>query len=181
LFQSSEVFRPQFSLCVCTNTKIEWLSDNDGIWRRIKEIVFMSKFYSEGEIYHDKPRFEFPKDLTIDSKIPKWASLFVSMLVSIAFKTGGKVGECSEVTLASKEYREEQDVLSTFLSERIKPEPGHDLGPGELSEAYKEWHFSTYGHGKGPKATDLAKKMTACYGKKQAGVGWRNVALVYDI
>jgi P4 family phage/plasmid primase-like protien len=180
LYKESEVFVPQFSLCVCTNTKIEWLTDNDGIWRRIKEIVFMSKFYSEGEKYHDKPRFEFPKDVTIDSKIPKWASLFVSMLVSIAFQTGGKVTPCTEVTQASNEYRQEQDVISTFITEKIEVKDGSEIKPATLTQEFKAWHYNTYGHQKGPKVSDLTKKMDAAFGKRQLRSTWKNVALIFD-
>ena len=44
LYSDSEIFIPQFSLVVCTNALFEIKSNDDGTWRRMKLVDFLSKF-----------------------------------------------------------------------------------------------------------------------------------------
>jgi P4 family phage/plasmid primase-like protien len=63
LFCASEIFIPQFSLVVCTNALFEIKSNDDGTWRRMKLVDFLSKFVSDGtSIYFESVELKSTKD-----------------------------------------------------------------------------------------------------------------------
>ena len=115
----SETFTPQFNLVVCTNSEFKIESNDDGTWRRIRQVEFKSKFVDETEVVNDptERQFVFPKDKNLKEKLPKLAQVFMSMLVKRAFVTNGKVVDCAIVLKASTDYRDAQDSISMFLKE----------------------------------------------------------------
>jgi len=122
LYNESQTFTPQFNLVVCTNSRFKIESDDDGTWRRIREVGFNSKFvddHSEIPLEQDAnlPGQCFLKDKNLKEKLPKLAPVFMSMLVLRAFETGGKVGNCAAVLDASREYRASQDKITAFVDE----------------------------------------------------------------
>ena len=119
LYMESETFTPQFNLVVCTNSEFKIDSNDDGTWRRIRQVEFKSKFVDETEVVNDptERQFVFPKDKNLKEKLPKLAQVFMSMLVKRAFVTNGKVVDCAIVLKASTDYRDAQDNISLFLKE----------------------------------------------------------------
>lgn len=122
LYNESETFTPQFNLVVCTNSRFKIESNDDGTWRRIREVGFHSKFVDEeSEIPLDQDAASlqqcFLKDKNLKEKLPKLAPVFMSMLVMRAFETGGKVGNCAAVMEASRLYRVSQDKITSFVNE----------------------------------------------------------------
>jgi phage/plasmid-associated DNA primase len=119
LYMESETFTPQFNLVVCTNSEFKIESNDDGTWRRIRQVEFKSKFVDESESITDptERQFVFPKDKNLKEKLPRLAQVFMSMLVKRAFVTNGKVVDCAIVLKASTDYRDAQDSLSMFLKE----------------------------------------------------------------
>jgi P4 family phage/plasmid primase-like protien len=120
LYMESETFTPQFNLVVCTNSEFKIDSNDDGTWRRIRQVKFKSKFVDDSEPLPSDPierEFVFPKDKNLKEKLPKLAQVFMSMLVKRAFVTNGKVVDCAIVLKASTDYRDAQDSISMFLKE----------------------------------------------------------------
>ena len=62
LYCESETFYPQFKLVMCTNNLFDIESNDDGTWRRIRRVVYHSKFVDENVLdqYTDLP-YVFPK------------------------------------------------------------------------------------------------------------------------
>jgi len=116
LYSDSEIFIPQFTLAVCTNALFEIKSNDDGTWRRMKLVDFESKFRDEDEVYNDEPKYVFPKDKDLKEKLPKWATVFIGMLVQRACETNGEVKDCQEVVAASNKYRQSQDCITGFIN-----------------------------------------------------------------
>jgi len=177
LYCDSEIFEPQFSLVVCTNALFEIKSNDDGTWRRLKLVDFKSKFISEGEEHTDDTPHVFPKDKGLKEKLPKWAPVFVSMLVKRAFETNGEVIDCEEVVGASKKYRENQDNITGFINEKIARITGKTVGKQSLHAEFKEWFQGTYGNRKMPKLTELDEAMNKKFGLRNLKNKWINVMI----
>jgi len=136
LYNESETFTPQFNLVVCTNSQFKIESNDDGTWRRIREVAFNSKFVDdESEIPAEQNATSvqqcFLKDKNLKEKLPKLAPIFMSMLVTRAFETGGKVDDCAIVMEASRAYRLSQDKITTFVNQyfELTENPKKDFVP----------------------------------------------------
>ena len=182
LFKEAVTFIPQFKLVVCTNTLFDIKSNDDGTWRRIRVCDFMSKFLENP--YEDD--FKFPKseypyqykiDKHLDEKFDKWAPIFISMLVDIAYKTVGVVKDCEIVMASSDQYREGQDYLAEFVKEKVKQVKGGKIKKTELWEVFKQWYMINYGKNL-PKARELNDFMDKRYGKYVNK--WNNIVINYD-
>jgi P4 family phage/plasmid primase-like protien len=166
LYCDSEIFEPQFSLVVCTNALFEIKSNDDGTWRRLKLVDFVAKFVSEGEEHTDDTKHVFPKDKSLKEKLPKWAPVFASMLVKRAFETNGEVLDCEEVVEASRKYRQNQDLITGYINERIVKCEGKKLGKQEIHDDFRIWFTGTYGNRKMPKLTQLDEAMIKKFGNR---------------
>ena len=178
LYSDSEIFEPQFSLVVCTNALFEVKSNDDGTWRRMKCNDFLAKFISEGETHTDDTPYVFPKDKGLKEKLPKWAPVFVSMLVKRAFETEGEVIDCAEVVAASGKYRQSQDCISGFINEKIVKAPGKTVGKQSLNVVFKEWFQLNHGNRKPPKLSELEEAMSKKFGNRNVATNkWNNVMI----
>jgi P4 family phage/plasmid primase-like protien len=188
LYCDSEIFEPQFSLVVCTNALFEIKSNDDGTWRRLKLVDFISKFVSNGEEHTDDTPHVFPKDKDLKEKLPKWAPIFASMLIERAFITNGEVVDCLEVVEASKKYRQNQDLINAFINEKIVKSPGNFIGKQGLHAEFKLWFQCTYGNRKMPKLTVLDEAMTKKFGIRSKSsnpnsnsIEWVNVRIDTEV
>jgi phage/plasmid-associated DNA primase len=178
LYSASETFTPQFKLCVCTNTLFEINSNDDGTWRRMKLADFVSKFVSEGETHTDDTQYVFLKDKGLKEKLPKWAPVFISMLVKRAYETDGEVIDCHEVVAASGKYRQSQDCITGFINEKVVKIQGKTIGKQSLNVVFKEWFQNNFGNRKPPKLSELEEIMNKKFGNRNMATNkWANVML----
>ena len=179
LYSESEIFEPQFSLVVCTNSLFDIESNDDGTWRRIRKVDFVSKFTDEGEQHTDETPYVFPKDKNLKDKLPVYAPYFASMLVKRAFETDGVVVDCETVLNASNKYRKGQDHISAFISEKIiKTDNNKDkIGKRGLQEGFKQWFELTQGSRRSPKGDELFEYMNKKFGQCKS-TGWHGVKFV---
>jgi P4 family phage/plasmid primase-like protien len=182
LYCDSEIFIPQFSLVVCTNALFEIKSNDDGTWRRMKLVDFLAKFISEGETHTDDTKYVFPKDKSLKEKLPKWAPVFISMLIKRACETEGEVKDCPEVVEASNKYRQSQDAISGFIMERItKTDNPHGVTQTSLNNVFKEWFQMNYGSRKAPKLSELIEAIVKKFGNKNIKSNkWHNIKIKED-
>jgi P4 family phage/plasmid primase-like protien len=183
LWSDSEIFEPQFSLVVCTNALFEVKSNDDGTWRRMKLVDFVSKFISEGEIHTDDTPYVFPKDKSLKEKLPEWAPVFVSMLVKRAFETEGEVLDCPEVLAASNKYRQTQDCISGFINDKIVKCNDTNSGVGKkiLNDVFKEWFQMNFGNRRLPKLSELEEVMIKKFGNVDPKTKkWKGIKLKED-
>lgn len=177
LYCDSEIFMPQFSLVVCTNELFEFKSNDDGTWRRVKLVDFLSKFASPGETFIDTPKYKFEKDKGLKAKLPIWAPIFLSMLVEIGFETKGVVQPCEEVSASSNKYRQDQDCFSGFIGEMIVVQEGGTIGKREMGETFKEWYQLNYGK-RAPRLYELNDRIIKKFGAINPKTGkWHNIAV----
>jgi phage/plasmid-associated DNA primase len=179
LWSDSETFIPQFSLIVCTNVLFKMNSNDDGTWRRMKLVEFLSKFISEGEEHTHDNNYVFPKDKTLKEKLKIWAPIFISMLVNIASKTQGEVIDCPQVIEASNKYRESQDCLSKFINTNIVKENGSSVKKTEINSAFKMWFTDNYGSERMPRLTELDELLTRKFGPMNTRTNkWMNIKIL---
>jgi P4 family phage/plasmid primase-like protien len=182
LYSDSEIFIPQFTLAVCTNALFEIKSNDDGTWRRMKLVDFVAKFVSEGEVYTDNTEYIFPKDKSLKEKLPQWAPIFMSILVKRACETDGEVKDCQEVIAASCKYRQSQDCISAFISERIVASKSKNdyLNKKLLNDEFTNWFAMNFGKRKQPKLTEVIEILINKYGKPNGSGRWNTIAIKYD-
>jgi P4 family phage/plasmid primase-like protien len=179
LWCESETFVPQFSLVVCTNVLPKIKSYEDGTWRRMKVIEFMSKFISDGEIHYHDNEYVFPKDKSLKEKLKYWAPAFIGMLVDIASKTMGEVIDCSQVVMSSNKYRENQDCLSKFINTNIIKDSGSSVKKTEINAIFKMWFNDNYGSERMPKLSELDELMARKFGPMNSKTNkWMNIKII---
>jgi len=182
LYSESEIFEPQFKLVVCTNNLFDIDSNDDGTWRRIRKCTFPSKFVDEGEHYEDDTPYVFPKDKSLNEKLHKFAPVFASMLVHRAFETDGIVEDCETVLEASKKYRNGQDHISAFISDRIRKTKDPEAKPirkTSVLKEFEEWFKLQQGGRKMPKGEELYEYMNKRFG--QCGKkGWSGIEIIQE-
>ena len=182
LFKDTITFTPQFKLVVCTNTEFEDMADDDGTWRRIRMIDFMSKMldnpYEDPKFPRADFPYQFPIDKNLDVKFKTWAPIFMSILVEKAYKLQGIVNDCKIVMTSSDKYRERQDYFTGFAKDKIKNKQGDKIKKTELLETFKQWYSSNYGNKGMPPGRDVYAFMDKRYGDFKGC--WRNVSIIYD-
>ena len=178
LFKNMVTFIPQFKLAVCTNVLFDINATDNGTWRRIKVVPFLSTFSDNPD---QNNKYAFPIDYGLEDKmIKKWVEPFASMLVNIAYRTGGIIQtKCNIVTAKSQEYRNNQDHILNFIHEKISQEPGERIKKTELCREFDEWFKINYGKRQQPKQKDLYDVMDKKFGK-YVNLGWHNVKIIYD-
>ena len=183
LYCDSEIFIPQFSLVVCTNALFEIKSNDDGTWRRMKLVDFLAKFISDGETHTDDTKYVFPKDKSLKEKLPKWAPVFISMLIKKACETEGEVIDCQEVVAASCKYRQSQDVITGYIMEKIiKIDNAYGVNQTSLNNSFKEWFQMNYGNRKAPKLSELIDGMVKKFGNKNSKTNkWYNIKIKEEL
>jgi len=177
LYCETQTFPIQFHLVVCTNTLFEIVSNDDGTWRRIRICDFMSKFVDPEQPVDPNTKYQFPKDKNLKDKLPKWAIIFASMLVKLAFEKQGIVTDCDIVKASSNSYRKKQDHIAAFVDEKVCKCIGKKIRKTDLTQEFKRWMEDK--GGKMPKGSELHEYMDnkfGCYNKN----GWKDVALIIE-
>jgi hypothetical protein len=140
----------------------------------------MAKFLGENETHTDDTPYVFPKDNELEKKLIIWAPIFASMLVEIAFKTDGFVKDCDIVLSSTNKYRQGQDYISAFISEKVVKTgiPSDRVKKTELTNEFKIWYQNDQGGRKMPKGVELYDFMDKKFGKSKQ-TGWHGVKIVY--
>ena len=188
LFSTSENFSLKCDFTLGTNVLFDVLSNDDGTWRRIRLIDFMSKFVGEKEKYKNKSKFIYPKDLGLEKKMKNWSPVFLSMLLEKYDTHKGNFRPCDIVTRASNKYRDGQDKINSFINEcieeKISPEGTKNADKSVvtktlLNATFKKWHEENYGKHGAPKSQELYDELTTTFGNFKSNK-WFNICIKDD-
>ena len=178
LHQEPIEFIPQFKLIVTCNSLFDITSNDDGTWRRIRVCEFKSLF-TENPIDDDEDKpYQFKVDKNLSVKFDKWKIGFISKLIEIAKESKGNVEDCDIVMQKSGQYRQGQDYLTEFISEKIEKQDGEKIQKGEVYSEFKQWFNMQYGR-KVPQGKELYDFLDKRFGKYKKG-GWHDVHIIYD-
>jgi putative DNA primase/helicase len=138
LYQSPVTIKPQFKLWLATNHRPEIYSQDDGLWRRIRLIPFIAKFYDRNA--PDAPENPAYKDMELPDKLRAELPGILRWAVEGCLNwQKDKLIHPDAVKQATGEYREDMDVIGAFISERCEISPGDITSSDQLYDAYKEW------------------------------------------
>ena len=158
-------FKPQMKFFLTCNQLPEVPATDDGTWRRIRVIEFLSKF-TDNPI---KPN-EFLIDNTLKNKIEKWAPTFISYLIHIyntEYKNKTYLTEPIEVMTSTKQYKMENDHFTEYIIQCIDVTGNSKdlIGMKNLWEDFRKW-FSDFHCGiKIPKSMEFTKFITKQFGE----------------
>ena len=180
LFRDTITFIPQLKLVCCTNHLFDIKANDEGTWRRIRKVDFEAKFVDNpNDPKYVGMDYIFKKDKTLKDKFKNWGPIFGSMLVSLAKKTQGEVEDCEKVLVASNEYRQSQDYIAKFISEKIeKSDPKSKISKDNIKNEFKNWYTSEFDD-KMPPMQDLYDALNKHLGPYSRR-GWRGFKIVYD-
>lgn len=135
LFKDPIQFKPQFKMILLCNELPKINADDNGTWRRIRVVKFVSKF-----VDHPQGEHEYPIDPLLSEKIYKWKEAFMYILLK-KYKKYKKYGlkEPDEVLEETRGYQLESDVYSDFISSSIAEYPSGSIGLNETYRVFKEW------------------------------------------
>lgn len=178
LYHESETFDPQFKLAVCTNVLFDIHSNDDGTWRRIRVVPFMSKFVDKDDYDKCDAEYKYLKDRGLKEKLILWAPVFASLLIDIAKHTDGVVNDCDIVLSESNKYRQGQDNISAFINDRIIRTTNNKKGvmKCELRQEFDLWFQHNGTHSRKPKFTEVNEYMEKKFGKYKTK-GWVGTAI----
>jgi len=125
-------FYPQFKLFLAVNHKPNIWGTDVAIWRRIDLIPFTVQFN------------EKTADQNLQNELASEAPAILAWAVEgcLRWQREG-LGHADAVSQATRDYREENDVLGAFLQERTISDLGARVQSSKLHQAYKEWADAT--------------------------------------
>lgn len=128
LYGSPFTFVPQFLLMVAGNYKPAILSQDHGIWRRVKLVPFEATFRGKSA------------DTSLPAALRSEAEGVLAWAVRGAqeWYTDG-LQEPSSIQTATQDYRESEDRLAEFIAARLVQEPDARIAPMPVRRAYAEW------------------------------------------
>ena len=172
-------FVPQFTLVVCCNQLMNVRTRDHGTWRRLRVVNFETLFTEKPVTDDPEKPHQHKIDYDIMSKFPVWRETFLAMLVDRAFKNQGKETDCEAVLAASSEYRDKQDFISAFVSERLMKNTGSMLKKTELTQEFKIWFEANCGS-RAPSPKNLHEFIDKKFGRSRNGM-WSNIKFVPDV
>jgi P4 family phage/plasmid primase-like protien len=171
LFKSGTEFEVQAKFHLACNDKPKINTTDGGTWRRLVVINFLSKFVPTPVANN-----EFPMDETIQFSVQskEWATPFLNYLVHILKEGKGlrKLSAPQAVLQYTSEYRDENDGISRFMTEKLMVvQEGDQVQPVDrttLKRVFKQWLVD---NDLRISPTDMEKRVEAAYGKYMRG-GW---------
>lgn len=171
LFKSPISFKPQWNLLMLCNHLPAISSNDDGTWRRIRAIEFISRFI-------EKPvkKYEYKRDNDLTKKLKIWKDYFLGYLFEYykEYQQNGIVEpEC--VLNCSKEYQKTQDFYGAFIEEFVEESEDDSIKINDVYRHFKDWFKENYNMigEKIPKRMDLNGYLLKRFGKYDNKVGWK--------
>jgi putative DNA primase/helicase len=128
LYEESFEFKPQAKFWLRTNNKPVLRGQDDGIWRRVRLVPF------DVQIPEDNQDKKLPQKLQGEaSGVLNWALGGLRDYLVNGLQTPRKVSD------ATRQYREDQDLVQHFIDERCQVDLNATVGKTELYEAYRAW------------------------------------------
>jgi P4 family phage/plasmid primase-like protien len=157
LYSEPIEFKPQYKLALICNDKPEMPSHDEGTWRRVRNIEFLSKFVHTPTA---EKVFEFKMDLDLTEKMVSWAEPFMSILIHYydKYRKDGTKNVPEEILEYTFDYRTVNNHFQEFIDDCI--DFTNDMTPpvfslDDMHTIYKDWYKQTYNDNKEKKRKDL--------------------------
>jgi P4 family phage/plasmid primase-like protien len=175
LFESGSEFEVLAKFHLACNEKPKVNTIDGGTWRRLVVINFLSKF-----VVSPAAANEFPLDESIQFSVntSEWATPFLSYLVHVLREGQGlrKLVAPPEVLEYTSDYRNENDAIAKFISEKIVASTeGEAIEKTALRRTFKAWKDENDQRSLQPQ--DMEKRIIELFGKYPSG-GWKNFQMI---
>jgi P4 family phage/plasmid primase-like protien len=168
LFKEPFEFIPQFKLILMCNELPKIPSNDDGTWRRLQAVPFISRFVGEDHVDEEEHRYLIDKELK--TKLPFWVLPMYCMLFKewCEYDKHG-INIPKSVSEKTNEYRNENDLVGQWITEQCEEDDNQvgtdgvsEFAPGDfdtLHGGFKDWcEIQEVSRGVAP---DRTKFMTA--------------------
>ena len=162
LFCDPIYYKPQFKPFLLCNHLPNIHADDDGTWRRLKVIPFLSKFIKASDITKKQKKNGLEKgqywaDNNLSEKLPEWKEMFIGMLVEYyrQYRKNGLIHP-KLVTQETAKYRKKCDMFQGFISDYLEKTDDikNTVSVKDLYTGMRDWYKNNY-DGKCPGAKDL--------------------------
>ena len=191
-------YKPQFNLVLASNVLPKVPADDGGIWRRMKVVIFTSKFKDDPD--ENNPN-DFAIDDTIKFRLPGWGPGFFWLLMQkykqlhtplnenipnggpdgvTVYGCGGKLNEPPAVKEATLGYHHRNDTMMKFVTECVDSKASK--GVLLCNDLYQQYTMWSKGQGQSPdERQTFDDAINFRYGEptavKGAQLGWRGKEL----
>jgi P4 family phage/plasmid primase-like protien len=145
LHKNPITMKPQFKAFLLCNVKPGIDGDDEGTWRRIKVLEYLSKFLREENVTPDMkinglPDNHHMADLGMSDKIPDWRQSMMALLIEnykiLKTEEGGVLKHPPVVMEATNEYRKKCDVYQDFVNDCLERTSDRDAPGVTLTAMY---------------------------------------------
>jgi len=149
--------------------------DDDGTWRRIRVVEFVSKFCENPN--PSKP-YEFLIDHELPNKFEEWKEVFMYMLIQIyqnSYRVNG-IKEPDEILKNTHEYRKDNNIYANFIDSTLIEEPTSSFGIDDIFPKFKTFLQSNSFYNRKYTRRELEKHLNKIIGKcnmKKKWKGWK--------
>jgi P4 family phage/plasmid primase-like protien len=169
-------FKPQFKIVYICNELPQIPSDDDGTWRRIRVVEFVSKFCENPN--PSKP-YEFTIDRELSNKLDEWKEVFMYILIQYyqnSYRVNGII-EPEEVLRNTNSYRNDSDIYSQFINETLIEEPTSSFGIDDIFPKFKSFLQSNSFDTRKYTRRELEKNLNKLIGKCNIRKKWKGYKL----
>jgi P4 family phage/plasmid primase-like protien len=176
LYSEGGVMKPMFSAALLCNAKPKMTSDDEGTWRRLVVIDFISRFVAGAP----KGKYVFTRNIHLDQMFPTWAPFFLALLTmyhKIYKNEGLQVPQ--EIKDATYDYRKQSDAYAMFLDDYFYPDEEGSIKLDDSYTVFKDWYTCEFNDKAPPRReykTYVERKLNQQYGRGNKS-GWFGYSL----
>lgn len=171
LYKEPVEFKPFVRLALVCNNLPNVPSTDGGTWRRMRLIVFPSKFCDNPD---PNDPLQFKDDKSILDRLHDLAPHLMSLLIEkykVYCSNGNR--EPEPVMRCTREYQESQDAIKMFIGHAItqSPDPSAEVPVAELHSMYRDFLREMCIAGVSTKRADFVREMERHLGSRSVGIG----------
>eukprot|EP00873_Tetraselmis_striata_P043733 jgi/Tetstr1/463997/TSEL_008802.t1 len=169
LYREPIEFKSFARLALVCNALPNVPSTDGGTWRRIRLLLFPSKFTRNPD---PNDPLQFPMDTTLADRLDDWAPHLMALLIE-KFKLYCAEGnrEPEPVMRCTREYQQSQDAVQLFLSHKVVRDDKGSVRAADLHSMYKDFLREMSIVGLSTRRVDFVKEVERNLNSKAVGMG----------